>query len=150
MNRRGSITASALLWTLGATAWTAGAAFIGAVTLQGDPPRVSGVEILVTGGIFVTLLLLMLGKILANERAMGKLEGAWLENSKRDDSQEKGIAELWADARTMPERIRQAKHDAVNDVTEKVAEIQLRYERAIDKLEERVRELETHGTRRPT
>jgi hypothetical protein len=149
MRRMGSITAAAL-WTLGAAAWTAAIGMFGAVVALQDPPRVSGVEILVTGGIFVTLLLLMLGKILANERAMGKLEGAWLENSKRDDSQEKGIAELWAEARTIPERIRIAKHDAVNDVSEKVAEIQLRYERQIDKLEERMRELEHGGTRRPT
>jgi hypothetical protein len=145
VTRRGGVTAVALLWTLGAGAWTAAAGVIGAMLLQ-DPPRSTGVEVLVTGGIFVTLLLLMLGKILANERTMGKLEGAWLENSKRDDSQEKGIAELWVEARTMPERIREAKHDAVNDVSEKVGEIQLRYERQIDKLEERVRELEQRGT----
>lgn len=144
MNRRGSITATALLWTLGATAWTAGAGYIGAAVLQAEP-RATSVEILVTGGIFVTLLLLMLGKILANERSMGKLEGAWLENSKRDDAQEKQIAELWADVRTVPERVRIAKHDAVNDVTERVADMQLRYERQIDKLEERVRKLEQKG-----
>lgn len=147
MNRQGSITTAALAGT-GLAGIAAGIGAWAMTVLQDPRPSGTTIDVLVTAGIVVTLLLLILGKIIANERTVGKVEGTQNENSRRDDGQDKAIAELWAEARGMPELIRRAKHDAVNDVTDKIADIQLRYERQIEKLEERVRELEQGGTRR--
>lgn len=138
MNPRGSVTTAALHGTgLAGLAAVTGAAAMNLVQASGTT-----VDVLVTAGIVVTLLLLMLGKMVANERTMGKLEGRVEENSKRDDMQDRTLAELWAEARGMPERIRQAKHDAVNTVSGQVGELQERQDGRITVLEARLRDLE--------
>lgn len=149
MTRRGSITSAALAGT-GLAGLAAGVGATAMALVQDGRPSGTTVDVLVTAGIVVTLLLLILGKIISNEKVVGRIEGTQAENSRRDDGQDKTIAELWAEVRGVPELARRAKHDAVNDVTGKLADMQLRYERQVEKLEERVRELEQGGTRRGT
>lgn len=135
MGRRGQII-SGLVLALAGTG-------VGASALYALQAAVSiGTEAIVSAGIVITIMLLLLGKLIANERSMGKLEGGLAENSKRDDTQDRDIASLWTEAREVEGRIREAKHDAVNDCDKLLKPMEERISSELDDLQERVRILE--------
>lgn len=138
--RRGSIAAHLLIWVAAVTGATA------AVALQAPP---ANAESWIVPGLVVTLLLLLLGKMVSNERTIGKLEGALTENSKRDDGQERAIAELWVEARGIEGRLKETRQEAIDACKDAIGTLEERTDHELDDLQERVRELERGGTRGP-
>lgn len=136
--RRGSIAAHVLIWVAAVTGATA------AFALQAPP---ANAESWIVPGLVVTLLLLLLGKMVSNERTIGKLEGALGENSKRDDAQELAIRELWHEARGVEGRLKEVRQEAIDQSGDEIQALRERQDHEFDDLQERVRELERGGTR---
>src|SRR5438045_1901045 len=131
--RRGAIAGHLLVWLSAATGATA------AVVMQVQAGSPEG---WLVPGLVVTLLLLVIGKMVSNERTLGRLDGMFTENSKRDDQQDATIKELWVEARGIEARLRETKHDAVGESTKVISPMELRIQTELDDLQERVRDIE--------
>lgn len=140
MSRRGSIAGHLVVWVAAVTGATA------ALALQAPP---ANAESWIISGLGIALLLLLLGKMVSNERTIGKIEGALGENSKRDDGQDETIRLLWIEARGIEGRLKEVRQEAIDQCSDETRALEERQDHEFDDLQERVRELERGGTRQP-